>query len=425
MSQSPHEKLIAPEDPEKKTAAAAESVSRLAPGPTASADTSTPDMVFSAPFIRILLVQLAFGFSYSAFLLLPKFLRVQLHASATEIGWVSGAALVAAAVLSPFIGVLATRTERRNLIAFALVLAGTSGLVFTTTTAVGPLVYLLRAMQGLAWVLVFNCTATMTADLVPKHRLSQAIGFLGVSMLATNALAPAVAEPVAARFGWGYAFGVPAVLSLLSVALIPGLPRDARELEASPHPAPLGRRLLPVFYASFLMGAGIGVMFTFTQPYALSLGAERVGDFFFGYVGAAMFVRVGLSSLADRVGPPKVATFALIPYALVLVLTAYLTPGTLLLLGAGLGASHGFMYPALMATGMAHLNAKQRSVFMGWLTFNFNVGFASSVLGLGAVADSFGYQAIFWLTGLLIASGVAPLGLSQGVLGQRRLAKVA
>jgi predicted MFS family arabinose efflux permease len=365
-------------------------------------------------YLRILAVQFGFGFTYSSFLLLPKFLKTELHASAAEIGWVAGIALVAAAVVSPFVGSSSAYVERRTLLGFSLLAAGICGVLFTFAKDVGPLVYVLRILQGLSWVLVFNCTATMTADIVPQHRMSQAIGFLGVAMMATNALAPALVEPAAAVYGWGLAFGVPACLALLALLLIPSLPRDLKETETGPVPQ-LPRSSHPVFYAALVMGAGLGVMFTFTQPFALSLGATRVGDFFFGYVATALFVRIALSGLSDRIGPGRVATLSLVPYALVLLLTANLTPNTLPLLGAGLGASHGLMYPALMATGLAGLSRRQRLVFMGWVTFAFNAGFATCVLGLGPVADAVGYPTVFLATGIFVASGLVPMGLRQSL----------
>jgi len=375
-------------------------------------------------YLRILGVQMAFGLSYSAFLLLPKYLRLELGASASDIGAVSGAAVVAAAVLAPFVGLSARWVNRRTLVGFALLLAGAAGATFTLAPAIGPLVYALRIAQGVAWIIVFQCTATMVADLVPKARLSQAIGFLGVSMLATNALAPAVVEPVAEHYGWTLAFAVPGVLSIVALLLVPGLPDGASAEALPPSSIPRARpAVLPIHYGSFLMGAGIGVMFTFTQPYALALGATRVGDFFFGYVAMAMFVRLGLSNFADRVGPAKVATGAMVLYAVVVSAAAWLEPGLLLFLGLGLGACHGLMYPALMATGMADLRPEERPPFMGWTSLAFNAGSAITVLFLGPVADHFGYPVIFWTVGALIATGILPLAITRGVLAVRRPVK--
>jgi MFS family permease len=377
--------------------------------------------VYPPAYLRILAVQMAFGLSYSAFLLLPKYLRVERGASAREIGAVAGAALIAAAVFAPLLGLSARWVSRRALVGAALFMGGAAGATFTLVPA-GPLIYAVRVIQGVAWIIIFQCTATMVADLVPKERLSQAIGFLGVSMLATNALAPAVVEPMADRFGWGLAFGVPGLLSLSALLFVPGLP-DGSSRQPGPvsHGPRLRPAILPVHYGSLLMGAGIGVMFTFTQPFALSLGATRVGDFFFGYVAMAMFVRLGLSNLADRVGPARIATASMVLYALVVSAGAFLQPQLLIVLGLGLGACHGLMYPALMATGMADLQPEERTVFMGWTSFAFNVGSAITVLCLGPVADHFGYPVIFWTVGGLIATGILPLAFTRGVIGKRRI----
>jgi predicted MFS family arabinose efflux permease len=373
-------------------------------------------------YLRILGVQMAFGLSYSAFLLLPKYLRVELGANAQDIGGVAGAAVVAAAVFAPFIGLSAPWLSRRLLVGLALVLAGLAGATFTLVPEIGMVMYVIRVLQGVAWIIVFQCTATMVADLVPKERLSQAIGFLGTAMLVTNALAPAVVEPIADRFGWGIAFGVPGLLSLVCVLLVPGLPdtvgRQKSPVSWRPHARP---SVLPVHYGSFLMGCGIGVMFTFTQPYALALGATRVGDFFFGYVAMAMFVRLGLSNFADRVGPARVATGSMFLYVVVVSAAAWLEPHLLLLVGLGLGACHGLMYPALMATGMADLGSDERARFMGWTSLAFNGGSAITVLCLGPVADRYGYPVIFWTVGALIATGIVPLAITRGVIGKRHL----
>src|SRR5690348_7580301 len=78
------------------------------------------DSLFSAEFVRLLLVQFLFGLSFSTFLLLPKFLRLELHASASEIGRVSASGTVVAAVFAPFVNALVHRVARRKVLAFAL-----------------------------------------------------------------------------------------------------------------------------------------------------------------------------------------------------------------------------------------------------------------------------------------------------------------
>ncbi len=371
---------------------------------------ATSPSLFQPAFVRVLGVQMAFGLSYSAFLLLPKFLRLEHGSSSTEIGWVAGAAVVAGAVFAPLVGTFLGRMPRRLLLGIGMSLAGFAALGFALVEEVGWGMYALRALQGLAWASVTNVTASMVAASVPRSELARSIGYLGLSMLVTNALAPAVTEPLANAFGWQPVFAAAGVLALLSFALFPGLPRELEPAAADERDeSNLSPRLLAVHYVSLLMGAGIGVMFTFTQPYALEQGATRVGDFFFGYVAAAVFVRVVLGRLADRVGPARVAAVALGTYSLVVLASSLLRPSWLIPLGLGIGVSHGFLYPALTATGLAQLAPVSRSRFLGWFSGAFNLGFALTVLLLGPIADLYGFFPVYLIVGAWLASGVVPL----------------
>jgi MFS family permease len=366
--------------------------------------------IFTKGYARILAIQMAFGVSYSTFLLLPKFLRTELSASATQIGAMAGTALVVGAVLSPLVGLFAHRFDRRWLLALALLFEGLAAMGFLFVKDIGPYAYALRVIQGTAWVFVFNCTATLVADQVPQAHLGRAVGYLGLAMLTTNALAPAVAEPLAAVYGWHAAFGASGILALLALFIVPSI-ESAKSPSAAAIPTASGPApsRLPIHYASLLIGAGLGVLFTFIQPFALEQGAKRVGDFFFGYVAAAFFVRAFLGGVSDRIGHRKVASVAMALYALVTASAALVTPSTLALVGVGLGISHGFIYPSLSAAGLSETPAKDRALFMGWFACAFNVGCAFTSLVLGPVADRFGYPLIFAATGVWMLTGIAPL----------------
>src|SRR5690606_12479812 len=118
---------------------------------------------------------------------------------------------------------LGQRLSRRGMLSLALCAEGIAAFGFCFADRVGPFVFLLRALQGASWVCVFNVTATWAADLVPSSRLAQAIGYLGSSMLVTNALAPGVAEPLAERFGYAHVFGGAGCIVLLAFAVVSAL----------------------------------------------------------------------------------------------------------------------------------------------------------------------------------------------------------
>jgi MFS family permease len=118
----------------------------------------------------LLATQLAYGTGWSTFLLMPKFLTVELHASATQIGLVSAVPSLTAALAVPFVGPLIDRIGRRPLITLGAALAVVQALAFVWVDRIGPLLLGLQLLGGLSFVLQFNAASAQAADLAPRAR---------------------------------------------------------------------------------------------------------------------------------------------------------------------------------------------------------------------------------------------------------------
>jgi MFS family permease len=361
----------------------------------------------------MLSIQFCFGLSYSSFFLLPKYLTLQFRASAAVIGAVSATALLAGVLAVPLIGALIDRGSRRNIIALGATVNALSACGFALVPAISLPLYVLRAIHGVSYALVFNAIVTCAADLSPPKKLSQAIGLAGAASLLANAVAPAGGEYVADHYGWAGVFVAGGGAAFLAALLALGIrePRVAAETALrveplAPEPSALRLMLAPVragaFVCSFAVGSAFGVMFTFTQPYALLLGAEKVSTFFVGYTACAMGVRLLLGSVADRIGRRPIALVALTLYGLVACLTSQLRPYLLFALGGLLGVAHGLIYPALNALAVEGVTRARRGAVMTYFLGCFNAGFAFWVLGMGVVAKAHGYPLLFMATGLFV-----------------------
>lgn len=378
--------------------------------PSASA-APVADGIWSRKFVELLLTQFVFGLGFSTFYLLPKFLRTELKATATEIGVVMGTALLAAVGATPFTAVWLNRGERRNPALLAIVMLFVSALAMTQVHRLGPLLLVVRVAQGVAFTLFISTMVTRGAELVTKARLSQAMGYVGLAALVTNALSPLVAEPIANRYGWTTVFLMAAGYLLLTLPLILRLGR-----EAQPNATTFEARRsyfdsyhLRVGYATAVCGVALGVLFTFTQPLILERGGKDVGALFSGYVLGACSVRLLLPKLADRFGRARVSIIALVVYAGVIALTLRVTVHTLIFAGMGLGVTHGILYPALNAMALERATAKTRGAIATLFNGAFSLGYAISVLGFGVVADVFGFATVFIGTAMLALSGALSL----------------
>jgi MFS family permease len=386
------------------------------PGSGSTADAS--EVLLSRPFVLMLCVQFAFGLSYSSFFLLPKYLARVFHANADTIGAVAATALLAGVCAVPLIGAAIDRGSRRRMITFGALVNALSAWGFAAVHTVGSALFVLRAIHGISYALVFNAIVTLAADLAPAKKLGQAIGLCGAAGMLANAIAPALGEVIADHQGWGTVFtlGAAAAFSAACLSLLIREPRPrAHELAAPPTALPSALRFalepgrVGAFVCSAAAGAGFGVMFTFTQPFALSHGASQVSGFFVGYTACALSVRVFLGSLADTFGRRPIAFASLSLYGLVACMTSLLRPELLFAVGGALGLAHGMLYPALNALAIDGVPRARRGAVMSYFLGCFNLGFALWVMSMGVLAKSHGYPILFLLTGLLVWSSLLVL----------------
>ena len=373
------------------------------------------ETLLSKPFVLLLCVQFCFGLSFSCFFLLPKYLAREFHATADAIGAVAATALVAGVVASPLMGTWLDRGGRRPFITLGALVNGLSGGAFVFVHAISAPLYALRAVHGISYALVFNAILTLAADLAPPKKLGQAIGLSGAAGMLANAIAPAIAESIAEHRGWGLVFLLSGAAALFAALLSLGLsePRSVRDatvsaalpLAAGLPSAPtlvLQPQRLGAFVCALANGSAFGVMFTFTQPFALTLGASKVSGFFVGYTLCALSIRLFLGNLADTYGRRRIAFVALVLYGLVAAMTSQLRPGLMFVAGGGLGFAHGLLYPAINALALEGVPRARRGAVMSYFFACFNTGFAVWVLGMGVLAKSRGYPIVFVATGVLV-----------------------
>ena len=338
-------------------------------------------------FLAVLITQSVFGYSFACFFLLPKFLVTEFGAGALQIGQVTALYGVAAVVFMPLAGSWVDRFGRLRFLRAGIALMGLSAAGFLLVDALGPLLYGLRFLQGVAWALAFSAAGAVVTDHAPPERMGQAIGLFGVSLLAMNAIAPGTAEWLALRAGWDWVFAMSAAAAgvslLLSTTLLSTTQHEAHHAgtdgEVPGLAAVLARpRTLRFLSIIACFGASFGAMFTFSQPFALELGIEQVSGFFVAYTAAAIAVRLGLGPLADRSGRERVSLASGIWFALAVLAMAALEPGRLAWIGAAFGLGHGLFYPALNALAIEDAGPRERGKVMALFNGSFNAGWALS-----------------------------------------------
>ncbi len=378
----------------------------------------TPDessRLLSREFLLLLAAVSFFGFSWSFYLILPKFFATQLDMDAAAIGRAVAIQGITAVAVTPLIGWLVDRYGRQPWLVFGNLMLALTGVLYVFVDHEGPLLYLAQMSWGVGMVMGFNAAGTMTADIAPAHRMAQALGLFGAANLGMNAVSPTIGEILADGPGWRSVFVASACAGLLAAIISTRLKEPRRhEPRANEERRPiLGWPLLRVYGATFAMTAAFTALFTLHQPYALEFGVTELRKFFIGFAIVALSVRLAGGGLIDRVGvlPSSVVAFCL--YSAVPPMLGFLGPDHLFAIGAMMGLGHGIAYPAVTALAIERSDAASRGMVVSIIHGAFNGGHAFFAYALGLIAATWSYNVTFWVAGGVTLSGALLLGLSS------------
>jgi len=373
--------------------------------------------LLSREFLLLLASVSLFGFSWSFYLILPKFFATELGMDAAGIGRAVAVEGLTAVAMTPLVGWLVDRYGRQPWLVFGNFMLALTGVLYLFVDHEGPLLYLAQMCWGVGMVMGFNAAGTMTADIAPSDRMAQALGLFGAANLGMNAVSPSLGEILADATGWKGVFVASATAGLLAAALSTRLrepPRHQPHDNEARRPI-LGWPLLRVYGATFAMTAAFTALFTLHQPFALELGVTEMRSFFIGFAIVALTVRLGGGGLIDRFGVLRSSIVAFCLYSAVPPMLGILGPDHLFAIGAMMGLGHGIAYPAVTALAIERASASSRGMVVSIIHGAFNGGHAFFAYALGLIAASWSYNVAFWTAGAVTLSGALLLSLTRRV----------
>jgi MFS family permease len=324
--------------------------------------------------------------------------------TAATIGLLTTVITVASLVLRPLLGGWLDRYSRKG-----IVLIGT--VVFAIATyfngyfAAFSLLVVVKALQGLGFSAHTTAVNTMATDVLPEERMSEGIGYMGLTGSISMAVAPAIAL---ALVGGGYyqsAYGVAFAAGLLSVAVLAlyrGKPKVTEQaVPAEPAKGiarffePAAFRPSAVMLLLGLCGAGLS---TFFAMFALKRGfvTDQIGLYFTINAVALAVARLFGPRIARKLSMRKAVFWATLLDTAAFLIIAFAGQAWLLWFAAGLyGLGYGTIYPLLNAAAITNAPPNRRGTAMAtFLTaMDIGIGFGASVWGL--MVDWIGMDALF------------------------------
>jgi MFS family permease len=356
---------------------------------------SEPRGLLAPEFLRVTLANFFFFLTFASFFLLPLHVRA-LGGSERTVGFVMGTNGVSGLVSVFLLGPVIDRFDRRRFLLVGIALMGTATLGYLYVDRIGPLLYALRVVQGVAFAAGFNAASTLAAELAPIDRRAAALGIFGVSTLGTHALAPTIGEQLVHLGGFHLLFAVASSYCVIGFALALGIPATAGHGVRHASPLAIDARLRATIGVVALAGIAFGSVITFAPTFVQDAHLGSVSTFFLSYTAAAIGTRFGAAGLGDTLGQRRVIGPALGVLGVAIAgLAAVRTALELGAVGVVFGTAQGIVYPTLNAFAIEQVGPGQFGRVQTLYNGSFNLGVTTGSFALGAVADAYGQRAVF------------------------------
>ena len=374
------------------------------------------DRLLTPRFVRVTAANFFFFLNFASFFLLPLHIRA-LGGSERTIGLVMGTSGVAGLAAVLVIAAVLDRVGCRRFLLAGIATMGAASAAFLFVHAIGPAMYLLRIVQGLAFASAFNAASTLAVVFAPATRRAAALGLFGVSTLTTHALAPAFGEMLIAVAGFRALFVVAAAFSAVSLAIawtVPEAPAPKRRPGGGAGLAAT-RDIVSALGAVCGCGVAFGTVVTYIPTFTRDERLGPVAVFFLAYTAAAVMSRVLGGGLGDARGHRPVTIVALGLFS-VSVAALAAARSTLGLAGAGLlfGTAQGIVYPTLNAFTVERVPVEELGRAQTFYNGAFNLGTTTGSLALGHVAERAGHRMMFLIAAAVVATAFVVFSVGTG-----------
>ncbi|MEO1056914.1 MAG: MFS transporter [Actinomycetota bacterium] len=367
---------------------------------------SGPTRLITRQFVILAISTSCFFFGFGSLnVLLPQYVVDELGGSEAAAGLAIGSMAFSAIVTRVWFGRLADRRGARLIMLIGAVLAATATVLTVFTTSLATLIAT-RLIYGAGQAAFFTGSTTLSIDLAPVHRRSQAASYILVAVHVGAGIGPVIAVGLSDRFSYDTIWLITAGMIALAGVFATFLSYRPPDHLAPPSPL-INTDALAPGVVSLLGIFSFNGFLVFAPLYAREVGLSNVGLVFFVASFTVALVRVTLGWVPDRIGPIRAGTIALsITAGGALIAALWPEPEGLFVAAAVLAMGLSLQSPSLIAVTVQAVPANERGSAMATFTGFFDV--ANAIVGptIGLIVLGAGYREAF-----LVATAMAIVGL--------------
>lgn len=339
---------------------------------------------------------------------------------------------VSAMITRVLSGKLADAKGRRFAIILGLVIYAIASFSFRFFAFLEALP-VLRFIQGIGYAMSTTALAVAIADVIPKERMGEGIGYYGLGQTVTTAIGPSIAVGLMVGGEFKYVFYFATGLLLIGSVLMlfcnyekhPEFIKKKAEASSKESILPkdssaatkasakttftsfFEKTALPCSAISLVTAIATGSVLAFLIPYAVSIDIGNSGLYFTCSAIFMVLARIVTGKMTDR-HPPillLIPGFVMHILCFTLLFLASYAPVCYYLAGVCAGIAGGITTPVLNATVIKAAPDNRRGATSATYMMSLDVGIGIAGVFWGLVIDWMSYRAMF--IGCVITIGIA------------------
>ena len=303
--------------------------------------------------------------------------------------------------------------SRRVLVIGTLLYIITSTLYFAAINL--PLLILMRFLHGFAFGVANTATGTIAAQIIPRGRHGEGIGYYSMSQILATALGPYLGIVLSQHVDFKMIFLIASLVAAISFAIsfIVSQPsykppkqvqtKTVKQFQISEF---LEFRAIPISIIVLIVGFGYSVVLSFLSLYSRQLCLEEAASFFFLiYAIVVIFSRPFSGRLLDARGANFVVYPCILFFSIGMLVLSQATYGiTLLLSGAIIGLGYGNFLSCGQAISVKSTSPNRFGLATATYYMFLDIGFGVGPYLFGSLVPVTGYRGLYFVMAMVILS---------------------
>jgi len=370
-----------------------------------------------ATFVMVFLADIAIGTFRPTFSLFAR----DLGASLTMIGVLSGTEGLTRILSSVPIGMISDTKGRKGVLSAGLLIFAMSYFLYTLVPS-PYLLFPIRVMTGLSVASTFFIGIAYVSDVVAKPDQGLTIGLYTSCMGLGFAIGSSIGGHVAENYGFAACYRVAALFTLLGFVVLRWGVSDKpvrQRKEGGETDVSLSAKLGLLVKEPGILAASLGnllisvvlegTIFSFFPLYAASLSVSEaaIGSMFSVRALMSTSARLPTGALTTKFPSRRLMIVALVLAMMIVFSISFIkVPAVLGVVLACEGIAFGMFLAAGHTFVAEHSTESNRGTATGIYNMAGSVGTALGPFVLGPIADLWGLDTVFWLTGVLVFVGL-------------------